>query len=799
MMKTFKTVANNPRQLFRELILLVIKWIRFMSVIFIPFCFLVLGAFVFWSVSQGKDLIQIVIDSERQSFTVYVSLMLWTMVTWYSTRIIFSRNKFIREEIPDEAERITPRLMGYLCITVIEVALLRIRYPEIFTEGVVLLSVVISILLFNVQGRLGRRIFFMKREDYRMVTSADNNMDADSQIEAMKPTQRAHKFLKSGRYVLLFMFFGLLMIPQIVWLKVFALMLTQAVLQFMFIAKRSVLFWSDETITPHNGSGAVSWFKKNNRLWMKFFSLPLFTSEEKDKLRQMPDDQRMHELIKYESTSSFMLFSFFSAISFLGFVVASFWMEVTVCLGSVAVVLVSFSVLLGIFNILLCLGSKMGINIFVVTLIISYILGFFSDGPHELRICKKSDIQNAYYKRQGLPEYFTRWIEKRNLMADTVADSSLYPVYIVLSDGGASRSGYWVASVLGKMHDETDGAFSDHLLCLSGASGGSVGNATYFSLLAKKSESSFLDASKQFLASDFLSHTISNMLSTDILTTALPIISIDDRSVALETSLEHPSSGGELDGYFSTPFSWFLTQEKNDYDLPILFLNTTRVQDARPSIVSNVLIDETTFSGRLDVLGLLHEDEDINLSTAVILGARFPYVSPAGGIRNDYFVDGGYFDNSGAGVVTELLLKFEKLSKDTSMQQKEIADAWSRLRFRVIHISNSKPSPETEALHPLVNELFAPIQTLAGSYGMQTTVNDERLKRYLNRLNNDQGFDSVSGHRYMEVNLYPDDVINTDFAMNWVLSDTTLARMDSRLKHSHQLDSLISLLQSELK
>jgi hypothetical protein len=53
--------------------------------------------------------------------------------------------------------------------------------------------------------------------------------------------------------------------------------------------------------------------------------------------------------------------------------------------------------------------------------------------------------------------------------------------------------------------------------------------------------------------------------------------------------------------------------------------------------------------------------EDIRLSTAALLSARFPYVSPSGRITckgrstpTSYVVDGGYFDTSGASTVVEL-------------------------------------------------------------------------------------------------------------------------------------------------
>ena len=51
---------------------------------------------------------------------------------------------------------------------------------------------------------------------------------------------------------------------------------------------------------------------------------------------------------------------------------------------------------------------------------------------------------------------------------------------------------------------------------------------------------------------------------------------------------------------------------------------------------------------------LLRDAPDLRLSTAALLSARFPIISPAGVLRNDAdasfgdrVVDGGYFENSG--------------------------------------------------------------------------------------------------------------------------------------------------------
>ena len=54
------------------------------------------------------------------------------------------------------------------------------------------------------------------------------------------------------------------------------------------------------------------------------------------------------------------------------------------------------------------------------------------------------------------------------------------------------------------------------------------------------------------------------------------------------------------------------------------------MQDGLPAVISNIDFSDPRFNQRLDFLDLLDEKKDIKLSTAVVLGASFPYVSPAG-------------------------------------------------------------------------------------------------------------------------------------------------------------------------
>jgi hypothetical protein len=206
------------------------------------------------------------------------------------------------------------------------------------------------------------------------------------------------------------------------------------------------------------------------------------------------------------------------------------------------------------------------------------------------------------------------------------------------------------------------------------------------------------------------------------------------------------------------------------------------MQDGRPAVVSNIKVDEAVYGSRMDVLSTLPSNDDIRLSTAVVLGARFPYISPAGRLEDNYFVDGGYFDNSGAGVVHETLIELRRIIDDSL---KKDSHHWlKKLKFYVLHATNAtQDEAVVHKVHPIVNDLFAPVKTLLGAYSAQTHVNNSRLSRYL--LSFPEGTAA-----YIKFNLYrPGEQDN--IPMNWVISRENLRRMDKKITSDSNLNALI--------
>jgi hypothetical protein len=146
-----------------------------------------------------------------------------------------------------------------------------------------------------------------------------------------------------------------------------------------------------------------------------------------------------------------------------------------------------------------------------------------------------------------------------------------------------------------------------------------------------------------------------------------------------------------------------------------LLVSNLRVAPAKPG-------DDLEFND----VGDLHRffgEQALPFSTAIHLSARFTYVSPAGGlVKNGKLygrvVDGGYFENSGATTVIEILKALNQLSKP--------GNVWERVKPVVIHISNEpvdalyadirldsdSKNPRTEPARLLAELLSPPITLL---------------------------------------------------------------------------------------
>jgi hypothetical protein len=718
--------------------------------------FLLLAWVAFWQLSQGKDLLQRTLENGRIFALFIVAEVFWTYITWYTCYMI-SKIKLAALPAPTTDHDIIhwrrmliqmPRFIAFSTLTIIILAFFKLNTGanvNLLFYAILAASPFIYAFIYDFWSWLANK-----------VDDPVKFPDKESKI----------KYLNKYRHITVAIF--------VISLLAIAFFHTPILLQILLMIFQL-------------GLVLLLVFKKKRFVVCK----PVLTENETPDTLVAKVKRHLFGTEEKFYTRLFILVLVFGLIFYISTIVS---IPVSVMIGAVPFILFAFGILLILGNTVTFLSAIFRLNLHVPALILAFIMGLISE-PHYTQLPVKKISTNHFNNRQNLSEYFKNWVELRKT---ELGDSSReYPVYFVLADGGASRSGYWSASVMASLDSQTNGKLTSHLFCLSGASGGSVGNAAYFNLLrAKQTDPAVKDTAgvkivQDYLETDFLTYTIARMLGPDVFRYVLPFLFfIDDRADALALVME-TGSGEESRLYntMSTRFSEIITQKNQPYTLPILCINSTRMQDGIPTVISNISIADRRFNKRVDLLSILGEKRDIKMSQAVVLGASFPYLSPAGRINDttkaeesNYFVDGGYFDNSGSGVVSEMI----NILVQDSLYKKYAG----KLKFYVLHATNS---PQGDAflntVNPLVNDLAAPVKTLIGAYGTQTIVNDQRLWNQLETMYPKQG-------HYIKLNLY-DPKIKINYPMDWVISDTALAAIKRRLYTSPEISKLATQIKNK--
>ncbi len=729
-------------------------WLFFPGIMFIVFAYL-----AFWMLEQGKDLMIITLENRKVFGLFLLALVFWVVTTWYTTRMV-AKAKELQESdkhLMWQTLRVQgPRILAFTCITIIILAFFQLPYPE----------------TPQLSRKLCYLFLFLSFSWYFVIYQVCNKLLSMPDQPVKKSLQLWNR-IRFINYAIIIAFTLIIIITQWIWGLIILLLFYQVAFVIFVLTRRNII-----DAKGYYSSLDAEKYEFNNKkvkAWKKL-------------LRLVTDNEDKRYFQAFTSIGIIATGIYLATIISVKF---STWM------GTFPFLFLAFGVLLAIGNFITILSIILRFNFHLLLLTLSFIIGYYVE-PHYTRLIK-NESSVSFNNRQTLKEYFYQWVnnaDRQQMLQDTAIKK--IPIYFVMANGGASRSGYWTASVLSKMEDETKGEFSKHLFCLSGASGGSVGNATFFSVLRSKQNllknntaaNPCWQASSDYLKSDFLTYTLARTLGPDVFRNLITLYNVNDRASALSLSIEKAS--GEKNFLYDSlgvAFSNIVTQKNAAYNLPVLCINTTRMQDGNPGVISNIKITDSVFNGRIDVLNLLKKEEDMKLSTGVVLGASFPYLSPAGRIdykkcdtcaaEPNYFVDGGYFDNSGAGVVFEMIVSLQKIiNADTTIKNKH------KLEFNIIHVTNENLDDKAlTSVNPLMNDLAAPFKTLLGAYDTQTSVNDLRLKNFVKNLYQDN-------NHYHKLSLYvKNDPMS--YAMNWVISKYVLDAIDKRLGSHPELAAMI--------
>jgi hypothetical protein len=281
------------------------------------------------------------------------------------------------------------------------------------------------------------------------------------------------------------------------------------------------------------------------------------------------------------------------------------------------------------------------------------------------------------------------------------------------------------------------------------------------------------DKVRSFFEADLVSPVIANLLYLDFPRLLIPQLPMPrDRAGALELAIEQTwrrktqvSSGGLDTGFIG---AWsaegpapalFMNTTAANFGLPVLlsqvFMSSRSTDDGLKVLVQNFslsaiflqipLFKDTIFYQKSKNLNIQEHNEkiirlfnqeiygkpkfynilefapdlQINKSTAAVLSARFPYITPSGTLltKNNYkprdiflrnantlqLIDGGFWDNSGIGTALEIARNIKDLTKADNILD--------NIDFYLISFGHANNVLQNTAPAPMISESIAPIAT----------------------------------------------------------------------------------------
>lgn len=488
---------------------------------------------------------------------------------------------------------------------------------------------------------------------------------------------------------------------------------------------------------------------------------------------------------------------FFSAVLFAVLIVLVLLFPVIPkTLGSAGLFLFAAGTFTRIGATLSHLAEKKGVPIFSMLLGGLVLFGLINDN-HPVRQMRDRKIPAPLAPTLSL--FAAQWLNDALDRCDDVGQNEVLPVFLFAAEGGGIRAAYWTASVLSGLQDRHP-CLASRTLALSGVSGGAVGSAVFAAQVAQRKaeaeklartsaespaqspvqsavqsdqdattelfcrdfdgqkRAGYLACSRAILGDDFLAPALGTMLYPDLVQRFLPFpVAYFDRGTALEKGFERSYRRTMKNPLFEAPFDTLWRMTESPGDVPALFLNGTWVETGWRIIASPV---ESGPGERAAAEDLRHfVDHPIRLSTAAHLSARFTYLSPAGTLHRDgrisgHVVDGGYFENSGAATLTEILSAL----RDTLEQVDYVWTDRHRRNFRVapqVGIIRFEEPPKRgrrdfgDLMAPppqtVLVETSAPLRTLLQTRGARGDQSVQALTSQVERMRMQQA-DGAKSH-----------------------------------------------------
>ncbi|WP_420574030.1 hypothetical protein [Kordia sp.] len=312
-----------------------------------------------------------------------------------------------------------------------------------------------------------------------------------------------------------------------------------------------------------------------------------------------------------------------------------------------------------------------------------------------LVIVNRLASSNNLFELEQIPETVNK--EKVNL--NTYVSNLPSTRYYIGCYGGGMKANAWTMTVLNAL--DKNNTLYDKTVCLSGASGGTIGLINYSAIKhVTKTQEKRETIIRNIGTENILSMDVTHVLGRDwILHTLIPgdLKGLDRSTNAMRAYAKHADSTGFSEDEFEKKSyrQYWAEMYKRRGRFPILISNTTNIQGRQGmavSIATNGDADKVLYFGANNILELPN-NKTLSFYNAASTTNRFPLISPAATIEGfGQFNDGGLYENSGllsAFKLYEAINTVDTAAKETkNIFINIINDKSAYIKFRMNDIMN---------------------------------------------------------------------------------------------------------------
>lgn len=388
-----------------------------------------------------------------------------------------------------------------------------------------------------------------------------------------------------------------------------------------------------------------------------------------------------------------------------------------------------------VFSFLLMLGRKFNIQIITFLLLLMFFNSSTTiSGFHKVHLVEPAAItstvgikstadRTSFASGDSLKSYVQQWISQRRkeIIGYHQSNPDLpYPIFFVNAHGGGIRAAAWTTFVIGRLDQVLRESKNNHLpvrdfqhyvFSYSGASGGTVG----LSLLcasriqmvknSSKTDTTFYPYNTlNLFKHDYLTANLVGIFGRDALMSSIGANWYADRARLQEISFEQYMDKSGL--HYKIPLSsgW----HDKGMDVPLFFSNTYDINTGFKGLIAPVKLNPDDFPGTVLIQDLLKPHQDLLLSTAALISARFPYVSPTAKFDEEHhFTDGGTLENSGAETSLQVIRVFQAGLDSLMKYDQELRNA--HIKINILSLPNSIVNEEKGEEAKNMSEIFAPL------------------------------------------------------------------------------------------